>query len=189
MDTFIDIFNVLSAVASRYVDSVGTFVRKLNLSEAPTRARELLGEHDPIFVFVYSEIEEAICSMAGDLSAVRQRYPSSRGIDWLSFQYHLTLLQKDGPTGWDAPGFRLGGRIPMSVADICQNVMTHDHFTHCHSTPFRDWQRVRHMNTLESMISLLYSWNFFQFLANFWPNSEVGPESIFCQVCNCVPDL
>ena len=58
------------------------------------------------------------------------------------------VLQKDGPIGWDAPGFRLGGRIPMSVADICQNVMTHDHFTHCHSTPFRDWQRVRHMSTL-----------------------------------------
>ena len=148
LDTFIDIFNVLSAVGSRYVDSVGTFVRKLNLSEPPTRARELLGEHDPIFVFVDSEIEEAICSMAGDLTALRQRYPSTQGIDWLSFQYHLTLLQKDGPTGWDAPGFRLGGRIPMSVADICQNLITHDHFTHCHSTPFRDWQRVRHMNTL-----------------------------------------
>ena len=148
LDTFIDIFNVLSAVASRYVDSVGTFVRKLNLSEAPARARELIGEHDPIFVFIDSEIEEAICSMAGDLSELRRRYPSPQGIDWLSFQYHLTLLQKDGPTGWDAPGFRMGGRIPMSVADICQNLITHNHFTHCHSTPFRDWQRVRHMNTL-----------------------------------------
>ena len=148
MDTFIDIFNVLSSVASRYVDSVGTFVRKLNLSEAPPRARELLGEHDPIFVFVDSEIEEATCSMAGDLSELRQRYPSPQGIDWLSFQYHLTLLQKDGPTGWDAPGFRQGGRIPMSVANICQNLITHEHFTHCHSTPFRDWQRVRHMSTL-----------------------------------------
>ena len=148
LDTFIDIFNVLNAVASRYVDSVGTFVRRLSLSGASTRAMELIGEYDPVFVFVDTEIEEAICSMAGDLSAVRQRYPSAQGIDWITFQYHLTLLQRDGPTGWDAPGFRMGGRIPMSVADICQNLMTHDNFRHCHSTPFRDWQRVRHMNTL-----------------------------------------
>ena len=32
LDTFIDIFNVLNAVASRYVDSEGTFVRRLSLS-------------------------------------------------------------------------------------------------------------------------------------------------------------
>ena len=35
LDTFIDIFNVLSAVASRYVDSEGTFVRKVELIGGP----------------------------------------------------------------------------------------------------------------------------------------------------------
>ena len=110
--------------------------------------RELIGEFDPVIVFVDSEIEEAIRAMAGDLSVLKRKYPSQNGIDWITFQYHLTLLQRDGPVGWDAPGFRMGGRIPMSAGDICQNHMTHDEFRHCHSTPIRDWQRVRHMTTL-----------------------------------------
>ena len=148
LDSFVDIFNVLSAVASRYVDSEGTFVRKLSLSEQPPHMRELLGGYDPVIVFVDSEIEEAIRTMAGDLSALSQRYPSQHGIDWITFQYHLSLMQQDAPRGWNAPGFRLGGRIPMSVGNLCQNHMTHDEFTHCHATPIRDWQRVKHMATL-----------------------------------------
>ena len=36
----------------------------------------------------------------------------------------------------------------MSVAEICQNLITHEEFRNCHSTPFGDWQRVRHMVTL-----------------------------------------
>ena len=148
LDSFIDIFNVLCATASRYTDSVGTFVRKLSLSGSLPRVRELIGEFDPVIVFVDTEIEEAIRSMAGDLSVLRQKYPLQQGIDWITFQYHLTLLQRDGPLGWDAPGFRMGGRIPMSVADICQNYITHEESTHCHSTPFREWQRVRHMVTM-----------------------------------------
>ena len=148
LDSFVDIFNVLCATASRYVDSEGTFVRKLSLSAQPPYMRESLGGYDPIIVFVESEIEQAIRAMAGDLSALSQRYPSSQGIDWITFQYHLSLLQQDAPRGWNAPGFRLGGRIPMSVANLCQNHMAHDEFTHCHTTPIRDWQRVRHMLTL-----------------------------------------
>ena len=149
LDSFIDIFNVLCASASRYVDSVGTFVRKLSLSESSPQVLELIGEFDPVIVFVDSEIEEAIRTLAGDLSLLGRKYPSQQvGIDWITFQYHLTLLQADGPTGWDAPGFRMGGRLPMSTGDICQRLMTHDEFKHCHSTPIRDWQRVRHMATL-----------------------------------------
>ena len=121
LDSFVDIFNVLSATASRYVDSEGTFVRKLSLSDQPPHLRELLGDYDPVIVFVDSEIEEAIRTMAGDLFALSQRYPSQHGIDWITFQYHLSLMQRDAPVGWNAPGFRLGGRIPMSVGNICQN--------------------------------------------------------------------
>ena len=70
-------------------------------------------------------------------------------MDYLSISLD-TAAKGMVPLGWDAPGFRMGGRIPMSVADICQSYITHGHdeFTHCHSTPYRDWQRVRHMATL-----------------------------------------
>ena len=119
LDSFVDIFNVLCATASRYVDSEGTFVRKLSLSEQPPHLRELLGGYDPVIVFVDSEIEEAIRTMAGDLSALSQRYPSQHGIDWITLQYHLSLMQQDAPIGWNAPGFRMGGRIPMSVGNLC----------------------------------------------------------------------
>ena len=37
----------------------------------------------------------------------------------------------------------------MSTGDICQSRVTHDEFKYCHSTPIRDWQRVRHMATLK----------------------------------------
>ena len=96
LDTFIDIFNVLNAVASRYVDSVGTFVRRLSISRSPARTMELIGEHDPIIVFVDAEIEEAIRSMAGDLTAVRERYPSPQGIDWITFSVSPDTVA----TGW-----------------------------------------------------------------------------------------
>ena len=43
LDTFIDIFNILCATASRYVDSEGTFVRKLTMSDYPLPIRESLG--------------------------------------------------------------------------------------------------------------------------------------------------
>ena len=102
----------------------------------------------PSLFLLMSRLKKRFAQWQAISRHVRQRYPSPQGIDWITFQYHLTLLQRDGPVGWDAPGFRMGGRIPMSVADICQNHMTHEEFRHCHSTPFRDWQRVRHMVTL-----------------------------------------
>ena len=148
LDSFIDIFNVLCATASRYVDSEGTFVRKLSLSESTPQARELIGDHDPVIVFADSEIEQAIGTLADDLTPLRQKNSTRDGIDWITFQYHLMLLHRDGPAGWDAPGFRAGGRLPMSTRDICQSRMSHEEFRHCHSTPIRDWKRVKHMTTL-----------------------------------------
>ena len=145
---FVDIFNILCATASRYVDSEGTFVRKLTMSDLPLYMREALGNYDPIIVFVDSEIEEAIRTLAGDLSSIRRRYPLQQGVDWITFQYHMSLLQQDVRTGWNAPGFRRGGRLPMSVGNICQMNIAHDAFATCHSTPIRDWRRVRHMITL-----------------------------------------
>ena len=148
LDTFVDIFNILCATASNYVDSGGTFVRKLSLSDLPLYMSESLGGYDPVIVFIDSEIEEAIRALTGDLSSIRRRYPLQPGVDWITFQYHLSLLQQDVQTGWNAPGFRRGGRLPMSVGNICQNRMAHNAFVSCHSTPVRDWRRVRHMNTL-----------------------------------------
>ena len=135
LDTFVDIFNILCATASRYVDSEGTFVRKWTLSDLPLGIRESLGGFDPIVVFVDSEIEEAIRASVGDLSSIMRRYPLHPGVDWITFQYHMTLLQTEVQTGWNAPGFRRGGRLPMSVVNICQNRMAHDAFVSCHSTP------------------------------------------------------
>ena len=74
--------------ASRYVDSEGTYVRKLSLANYPYQLRAALGSHDPVIVLVDSEIEQAILAMAGDLSKVREVYPSENGIDWVKFQYH-----------------------------------------------------------------------------------------------------
>ena len=148
LDTFVDIFNILCATASRYVDSEGTFVRKLTMSDYPLYIRESLGGYDPIIVFVDSEIEEAIRASVGDLSSIMRRYPLHPGVDWITFQYHMSLLQQEAQTGWNAPGFRRGGRLPMSVGNICQNLIAHDAFVSCHSTPIKDWRRVRHMNTL-----------------------------------------
>ena len=68
LDSYVDIFNILSASASKYVDSAGTYVRKLSLANYPYQLRATLGSHDPVIVLVDSEIEQAILAMAGDLS-------------------------------------------------------------------------------------------------------------------------
>ena len=56
IDSYIDIFNVLSAVASRYVDPEGAFVRKLSLDGYPLQLRSSLGIHDPVIILVDAEI-------------------------------------------------------------------------------------------------------------------------------------
>ena len=59
LDSYVDIFNILSATASKYVDPEGTYVRKLSLANYPYQLRTALGGHDPVIVFVDSEIEQA----------------------------------------------------------------------------------------------------------------------------------
>ena len=59
----------------------------------PLPIRESLGGYDPIIVFVDSEIEEAIRALVGDLSSITRRYPLHPGVDWITFQYHMSLLQ------------------------------------------------------------------------------------------------
>ena len=148
LDSYVDIFNILSATASKYVDSEGTYVRKLSLANYPYQLRTTLGGHDPVIVLVDSEIEQAILTMAEDLSRVREFYPLNDGIDWVKFQYHLAITQHAAPMGWTAPGFRMGGRFPLAVQNMCQRLMTHNSFTNCHTTPMKDWHKVRHMLTL-----------------------------------------
>ena len=106
LDSYVDIFNILSAVASNYVDSEGAYVRKLSLGDRPYQLRAALGGHEPVIVYVDAEIEEAIRTMSQDLSRVREYYPWKDGIDWVMFQYHLSLMQHVAPAGWTAPGFR-----------------------------------------------------------------------------------
>ena len=132
----------------RYVDSEGTFVRQLSLASYPYQLRATLNSHDPVIVLVDSEIEQAILAMAGDLTRVREVYPSENGIDWVMFQYHLALMQHAAPMGWTAPGFRMGGRFPLAVQNMCQRIMSHDAFANCHTTPLKDWHKVKHMLTL-----------------------------------------
>ena len=148
MDSYVDIFNILSATASKYTDPEGTYVRKLRLDNYPYQLRTALGGHDPVIVYVDSEIEQAILTMAQDLSKVREYYPLRNGIDWVKFQYHLPLLQHAAPTGWTAPGFRMGGRFPLAVQGMCQRLMTHGAFAN-YATPIREWHKVRHMLTLK----------------------------------------
>ena len=104
LDSYVDIFNILSATASKYADSAGTYVRKLSLDNYPYQLRTALGGHDPVIVYVDSEIEQAILTMSEDLSKVREYYPLRDGIDWVKFQYHLALMQYAAPMGWTAPG-------------------------------------------------------------------------------------
>ena len=149
MDSYVDMFNILSAVTSRYVDPEGTFVRKLSLDNFPFQLRTSLGTYDPVIVLIDAEIEQAIAKMAGDLTPIGRVYSSDKGIDWVKFQYHLSLMQSQAPSGWTAPGFRRGGRHPISVQNICQNLIRHDAFDRCHSTPIKEWHKVRHMLTLK----------------------------------------
>ena len=104
LDSYVDIFNILSASASRYVDPQGTHVRKLTMANYPYQIRAALGDQDPVIVLVDAEIEQAIFSKAGDLTKVREVYQSEHGIDWIKFQYHLSLMQHVAPMGWNAPG-------------------------------------------------------------------------------------
>ena len=148
LDSYVDIFNILSATASKYADSAGTYVRKLGLDNYPYQLRTALGGHDPVIVYVDSEIEQAILTMSEDLSRVREYYPLRDGIDWVKFQYHLALMQYTAPKGWTAPGFRMGGRFPLAVQGMCQRLMTVGAFANYHTTPIREWHKVRHMLTL-----------------------------------------
>ena len=149
MDSCIDLFNVLSAVASRYVDPEGTFVRKLSLDNYPCHLRAATTTYDPVIVLVDAEIEQAIATLAGDLSALQRVYSTDKGIDWVQFQYHMSLMQGQAPSGWTAPGYRRGGRYPRSVQNLCQNLIKHDAFDRCHSTPIKEWHKVGHMLTLK----------------------------------------
>ena len=124
-------------------------MRKLSLDNYPYQLRTALGGHDPVIVFVDSEIEQAILTMAEDLSKVREYYPLRDGIDWVKFQYHLALMQHAAPMGWTAPGFRMGCRFPLAVQGMCQRLMNHEAFANYHTTPMKDWHKVRHMLTLK----------------------------------------
>ena len=124
-------------------------MRKLSLDNYPYQLRTALGGHDPVIVFVDSEIEQAILTMAQDLSRVREYYPLRDGIDWVKFQYQLALMQHAAPMGWTAPGFRMGGRFPLAVQGLCQRLMAHGAFVNYHTTPMREWHKVRHMLTLK----------------------------------------
>ena len=115
LDSYIDVFNVLSTIASRYVDSEGTFVRKLSMDDYPFQLQTSVGTYDPVIVLVDAEIEKAIATMAGDLAPMGRVFPSDKGIDWVKFQYYLSLMQHQAPSGWTAPGFRRGGRYSVSV--------------------------------------------------------------------------
>ena len=147
LDSYVDIFNILSATASKYADPAGTYVRKLSLDNYPYQLRTALGGHDPVIVYVDSEIEEAIRTMSEDLSRIQEYYPLRDGIDWVKFQYHLALMQHVAPTGWTAPGFRMGGRFPLTVQGMCQRLMAHGALANYHATPIREWHKVRHMLT------------------------------------------
>ena len=58
-------------------------------------------------------------------------------------------MQHAAPMGWTAPGFRMGGRFPLAVQNMCQRLMTHGAFVNYHTTPMKDWHKVRHMLTLK----------------------------------------
>ena len=58
-------------------------------------------------------------------------------------------MQHMAPLGWTAPGYRAGGRFPLAVQDICQNLIVHNPFANCHTTSMKDWHKVRHMLTLK----------------------------------------
>ena len=124
-------------------------MRKRSL-EGRARTHKLqVGTHDPIIVLVDPDIEKAIEAMARDLSPLKKHYSSDKGVDWVTLQYHLSLMQFQAATGWTAPGFRKGGRKPPEVRSICQKLISHDAFTKCHSTDLKEWHKVKHMLTLK----------------------------------------
>ena len=149
LDSYVDIFNVLSASASRFADSQGTYLRKLSLSDYPYHLRALLNDQDPVIVWVDAEIEQALLSMIGDATKLREVYGKDGVIDWVLFQYNLSLMQHVAPQGWTAPGYRAGGRFPLAVQNICQNLIPHNPFVNCHTTPMKEWHKVKHMLTLK----------------------------------------
>ena len=73
-------------------------------------------------------------------------------MEWLK-QHNIrqTFMSGYDPAanGWTAPGFGMGGRFPLAVQDMCQRLMTHGAFANYHSTPIREWHKVRHMLTLK----------------------------------------
>ena len=144
-----DIFNILAAAASRFTDPQGTYVRRLSLDDVPYQLRATLYNQDPVIVLVDAEIEQALLSMMGDTTKFREVYATEGVIDWVMFQYHLSVMQHMAPLGWTAPGYRAGGRFPLAVQDICQNLVAHNPFANCHTTSMKDWHKVRHMLTLK----------------------------------------
>ena len=58
-------------------------------------------------------------------------------------------MQHVAPAGWTAPGFRMGGRFPLTVQGMCQRLMAHGAFEKYHTTPIKEWTKVRHMLTLK----------------------------------------
>ena len=149
LDSYVDIFNILAASASRFTDPQGTYVRRLSLDDLPYQLRATLYNQDPVIVLVDAEIEQALLSMMGDTTKFREVYATEGVIDWVMFQYHLSVMQHMAPLGWTAPGYRAGGRFPMAVQDICQNLISHNPFANCHTTSMKDWRKVRHMLTLK----------------------------------------
>ena len=43
----------------------------------------------------------------------------------------------------------MGGRFPLTVQSMCQRMVPHDPFANCHTTPIKEWHKVRHMLTLK----------------------------------------
>ena len=119
------------------------------MDECAVNHKLQLGGHDPIIVLVDPDIEKAIEAMARDLASLKKHYPSDKGVDWVTLQYHLSLMQFQVATGWTAPGFRKGGRYPAEVRGLCQKLIAHGAFTKCHSTDLKEWQKVKHMLTLK----------------------------------------
>ena len=98
------------------MDPEGTYVRRLSLASYSVQLRAVLGNNDPVIVLVDSEIEQAILSMAGDLSKVREHYPSESGIDWVLFQYHLTIMQHAAPNWVDGTGIQDGWKVSLDCS-------------------------------------------------------------------------
>ena len=152
MDSYVDIFNVLAAVASRYVDPEGSIVRKFSLEDLPPSISKLqLGNHDPIIVLVDADSREGDRGNGkGSHPAEEELTPQTEGIDWvtlpISSSVDAILRTTQGGLLLD---FVRGGRYPSEVRSICQNLITHDAFTKCHTTDLKEWHKLKHMVTLK----------------------------------------